>query len=276
MIIYNKDDTSTGRISLSKGNQIKVCVGNIWYKADYLGYEGASEIASSDILSQSNITDIISYVKYDFDTLTLNNKRYNGCRSYDFSNGKDIITLDEFFHIYTNNRAEIFLKGLSVKDKIKKTVELVQNNTNINNFGEYLTALFELDAFIYNDDRHFNNIALLHDIKTDNYELCPVFDNGAAFLSDEEEYGKSDKIGLIRKEIKSKPFSENFKEQIGICRSLYGEQLKFNEDVSLSEDIRKTISEHYGSIVLSRIENTVDFSKNIHPEMLSSRILEDI
>ena len=83
MIIYNRDDTSTGRISLSKGNQIKINVGNIWYKADYLGYEGASEIASSDILSQSNVEEIAPFVKYEFDIITLNNKKYNGCRSFD-------------------------------------------------------------------------------------------------------------------------------------------------------------------------------------------------
>ena len=276
MIIYNRDDTSTGRISLSKGNQIKINVGNIWYKADYLGYEGASEIASSDILSQSNVEEIAPFVKYEFDIITLNNKKYNGCRSFDFTNGKEITTLDEFFLIKTDHRAEDYLKGLSVRDKIQKTVDLVQNNTNINNFGEYLTLLFELDSFIYNDDRHFNNIALLYDNNADDYYLCPVFDNGASFLSDEEEYGKAEKIGLIRKEVKSKPFSTDFKEQTDICRSLYGEQLKFNEDVCLSPETKKVICENYGETVLSRIENTIDFSKNIYPEMLITKVLEDI
>lgn len=40
MRVYNNNDSSTGRVAVSKGNQIKMNVGNKWYKADYLGYEG--------------------------------------------------------------------------------------------------------------------------------------------------------------------------------------------------------------------------------------------
>lgn len=268
MQIYNSYEPSTGRISLSKGNQLKFCVGGYWYKTDYLGYEGAAEIAASDLLEQSNIEEIAPFVRYEFEKIWLNDKKYRGCKSKDFAGKNQIITLDEFITKYSEQTAEQFVQGLNTEDKITKVVDFIRKNTDITNFGEYLTALFEFDAFIYNEDRHFNNIALLKSGK--EYSLCPVFDNGAAFLSDIEIYGTQTKIGLERKSVKSKPFSTDFDEQIDACRALFGEQLKFSDNLELSPDVCLDILTNYGDNVWSRIKNTVDFSKNIHPEMLQN------
>ena len=50
------------------------------------------------------------------------------------------------------------------------------------NMGEYLTTLFEIDALFLNQDRHLNNIALIRD--KFGYKPCPIFDCGASFLLD--------------------------------------------------------------------------------------------
>ncbi len=39
----------------SKGNQLKFCRDNIWYKADYLGYEGLVEYTVSKLLGLSDL-----------------------------------------------------------------------------------------------------------------------------------------------------------------------------------------------------------------------------
>ena len=39
----------------SKGNQLKWKKGNIWYKADYLGYEGLSEFLCAKMLVHSGL-----------------------------------------------------------------------------------------------------------------------------------------------------------------------------------------------------------------------------
>ena len=39
----------------SKGNQLKWRQGDIWYKADYMGYEGMAEVVISDLLELSLI-----------------------------------------------------------------------------------------------------------------------------------------------------------------------------------------------------------------------------
>jgi hypothetical protein len=40
----------------SKGNQLKWKIGNIWYKADYMGYEGLSETLVSHLLQKSSLS----------------------------------------------------------------------------------------------------------------------------------------------------------------------------------------------------------------------------
>lgn len=260
MKVYNQSE-HTGRISLSKGNQIKINVGGFWYKADFLGYEGASEIIASDLLKQSNISEMFSFVDYSFDKIELNNKKYNGCKSEDFTKGKDIITLDEFLLQNTGKRAEAFLQGLTPKEQIKKTVEAVENITKLTDFHKYLTVLFELDAFIYNDDRHFNNIALLID-ENEQYFYCPIFDNGGAFLSNLNEYPLYEGNADLRRKVQSKPFSVDFDKQKSICETLYGTYLKFDKDLHITPDIEYDIHKYYGDKILNRIQNCIDVSKN--------------
>lgn len=55
-------------------------------------------------------------------------------------------------------------------------------NINENEIGKYITQLIELDSFVLNDDRHFNSIAFLYN--NGQFQMCPIFDNGAALLSD--------------------------------------------------------------------------------------------
>lgn len=43
MRMYDSNNGNGGKISSSKGNQIKMIDDNSWYKIDYLGYEGLAE-----------------------------------------------------------------------------------------------------------------------------------------------------------------------------------------------------------------------------------------
>ncbi len=61
-------------------------------------------------------------------------------------------------------------------------VETMKEISGLQDFGAYLTLLFEIDALIVNQDRHLNNIAVMR--TADGYRFCPIFDNGAAFLLD--------------------------------------------------------------------------------------------
>ena len=46
----------------SKGDQLKWKIGNIWYKSDYMGYEGLSETLVSHLLQKSTLSHPLSCI----------------------------------------------------------------------------------------------------------------------------------------------------------------------------------------------------------------------
>ena len=55
MIELFEQDRKTENRQSSKGNQLKWENNNIWYKADYTGYEGLAECVISRLLTYSNL-----------------------------------------------------------------------------------------------------------------------------------------------------------------------------------------------------------------------------
>ena len=66
--LFQKEVKEDGRQS-SKGNQLKFERDGIWYKADYLGYEGLVEYTVSKLLGFSDL-DRNEYVDYDPEEFT--------------------------------------------------------------------------------------------------------------------------------------------------------------------------------------------------------------
>ena len=50
-----------------------------------------------------------------------------------------------------------------MKERLRLLVDAMEEATGMQNMGEYLTTLFEIDALFLNQDRHLNNIALIRD-----------------------------------------------------------------------------------------------------------------
>ena len=80
----------------SKGNQLKWETHGIWYKTDYTGYEGLSEYMVSHLLKKSSLKPD-EYVLYDPEQIRYKSTVFNGCRSSDFSDGLQVITLERLF-----------------------------------------------------------------------------------------------------------------------------------------------------------------------------------
>ncbi len=211
----------------SKGNQLKFCRDNIWYKADYLGYEGLVEYTVSKLLGLSDL-DKSEYVDYELDEIVYNGQKFNACKSDDFTDGWQLITLERLFK-------QQFGRGLnniiySIDDlgqRFDAIVSEVERLTGIDDFGIYMCKVLTVDALFLNEDRHTHNLAVLMDGKG-NYKLAPIYDNGAGLLSDTMmEYPLSqDVIGLIDK-VKPKTFCDDFAKQLSIAESRYGQRIKF-------------------------------------------------
>ncbi len=217
----------TGIGHSSKGNQLKWEQDGWWYKADAFGYEGLAETVVSQLLSQSNLTDIVYYEPV---IISYQNREYRGCRSRNFrGQHEELIPLERLARSFTSfGLAKQLARFSDVKTRIQYTEELVCNLTGLTSFGEYLAKVLEIDAFFLNEDRHTNNVALLYDTQTKQYRLCPFYDMGLSLFSDTKESYPMDKsFEENRKNIIAKPFSRDFDEQLDVANSLYGCHLKF-------------------------------------------------
>jgi len=228
MILNMSDKDIVYNTHNSKGNQLKWKVDNNWYKADYLGYESLSECICSKLLEYTNISD---FVKYDLQKINYKGQNFNGCVSENFlEEDYQIVTLDKLFLIYYNiDISEECAKYYEVEDKIKFVVDKVIEATGLEKFGQYLTLLLEIDFLFLNEDRHFNNIAVLQNINDESFDYCPIFDNGAALFSDTLlDYPLDLSLEECFQKIEAKPFSRNFEEQVDAAEHLYKTQLKYN------------------------------------------------
>ena len=222
------DAMETGAEHSSKGNQLKWEQDGWWYKADAFGYESLAEVVVSHLLADSNIEN---FVAYESVMIRYKGREFRGCRSRNFrKEGEELIPLERLARSYTGfGLAKQLAHIADVKERIRYTEELVRNVTGIEDFGAYLTKMLEIDAFFLNEDRHTNNIALLYDIKTKEYRLCPFFDMGLSLFSDTREaYSFPKSFVECRDEILAKPFSRDFDEQLDAANELYGCYLKFN------------------------------------------------
>ena len=246
----------------SKGNQLKWLVRNNWYKADHMGYEGLCEVVVSRLLKKSNIDSFVSYspIRISFD-----DREMNGCYSKNFRRkNESLVTLE---HLSKQWLAESMAKELTkypdIKEKIKHTVEFIEKVTKLENVGEYLTTMLELDAFFLNEDRHTNNIAFILNDDTGEYSFCPYFDFGLSFLADTSvDFPLGGDIYEMIARIHAKPFDRDFDIQLDAAQELYGGHLRFsftNQDI---EAVFDGLDEYYFAEIITRAKDLLYHQKH--------------
>lgn len=239
----------------SKGNQLKWLLRGNWYKADHMGYEALCEVVISKLLDKSNIDNFVAYspIRIEFD-----GREFNGCYSKNFKKkNESIVTLEHLSKQWlANSMAKELLKYEEPKDKIKHTVDFIEKVTKLENVGTYITTMLELDAFFLNEDRHTNNIAFILNDDTGKYSFCPYFDFGLSLLADTtEDYPLGEDIYNLIYKIRSKPFSQDFDEQLDAAQELYGDYLKFdftNKDI---ETVFDEVIEYYPHETIQRAKD---------------------
>lgn len=227
MIDLSNKDKYKIEVKSSKGNQPKWKIGDFYYKQDYLGYEGLVEYVISQLLKKTNLKKD-EFVEYNTEIIQNGNYIRNGCISKNFlQDGQSLVTL---YKLYRNNYQRIINQDVFKIENLKERVRFIENRVydlaDIKDFGKYLCKIIEIDAFFLNEDRHFNNIALIYE--NDKYKLCPIFDNGSSLLSDTTlEYQVDKDVYKLIDNVKPKTFTFNFYEQLETIESLYGQQLEF-------------------------------------------------
>lgn len=237
----------------SKGDQPKWQIGNIWYKADHMGYESLAEVAAARILQQSTISDFVFYTPILIQT---ENRLLPGCASRNFKRKREtLIPLERLHRAYFGEGlAETAAKLPYVEERLRYTVDFVVKITGLEHFGRHLATILELDAFLLNEDRHTNNLAVLRDDKSKKFRLCPIFDHGLSLLSDTNDYPLQENIYTHIERVNAKPFSTDFLEQAEAASNLYGSSLHFRFNTSNISQLLDNLDEMYDTQTMQRVE----------------------
>ena len=240
----------------SKGDQPKWHIGADWYKADYMGYEALSEVIVSWMLEHSSIKDFVAYTPVK---IYASDKTYVGCQSRNFrQEGEILLPVEKLHRAYHGIGLAKTLAAIpDVEERIRYTVSFVEETTELTDFGAYISTLLELDAFILNEDRHTNNIAVIRNEKDGSFRFCPIFDNGLSLLADLNDYSVDRDVYECIDAVQAKPFSVGFAEQMEVACQLYGSLLKFD---FTKEQVRQKLQElkdYYGDEVVGRAERVI-------------------
>lgn len=234
------------------GLQKKLVKGEYYYKIDENGYPSLSEYVVSHLFKYSNISD---YVLYDVVKIDVDGTTKIACKSKNFlKDDEEVITVQRIYHeIYNKSVEEDLIRIPDIKERIKYIVDLVEIETKISDFGKYLTSLLQIDKYFLNDDRHFDNIAVIRNSKNE-YRLCPVFDNGAMLLSATNVYNLDDSIEKNINKMFCFPFSINFDEQVNAAVSLYGDNFSIKFTEKIIDDLLNDVKILYDDKVISRVK----------------------
>lgn len=195
----------------SKGTQDKYYDNNFWYKTDTKGYEGLSEYLASKVLSCSNIENYVEYER-----CTINNKK--GCRSKNFLKpGETFISFQRLFDIHHGgNLSEVIIPFNDVSERINYVKDFIQDAVDLD-VSDYLSKILTLDMLILNTDRHFNNLGIIINSDTGECKEAPIFDNGAALMSNFAQFEPDYSIEENLEKAYAMPFSSSFGLQIKEC-----------------------------------------------------------
>lgn len=220
----------------SKGNQEKWLENGRWYKLDLFGYEGLAETVTSSLLRKTNVADLgFRFVPYQMEHLEVHRRLRTGCSSPNFRReGEAILTLADLFRKGIGPRwQDQIARQPSLVEKVRWIAEQTTQLTGLSRFGQYLTLLFEADMLFGNEDRHLNNIAVLH--RGEDFDYCPLFDFGAGLLSNTRDYPLDIEPRAHLRLLRALPLNTTFGRQIQAARTVYGSHLEWNfttEDIA--------------------------------------------
>lgn len=250
MVELFEQDIRTNDRQSSKGNQLKWKNNHIWYKADYAGYEGLAEIVVSRLLEKSSL-DSKEYVHYESEQIRYREQIYSGVKSKDFLEGDwQIITLERLFQsFFQESLYKAIYRMDNSSSRLSFLVEQVERLTGLKDFGRYMNRILTIDAFFLNEDRHTHNIAVLTN-GVREFRLCPIFDHGAALLSDTKmDYPLTGDVYHFMEEVGAKTICRDFDEQLDVSEELYGENLKFYFTRKDVDDILSQMTGYHEQII---------------------------
>lgn len=254
--LFDKDKRDENRKS-SKGNQLKFERHGVWYKADYTGYEGMSEVVVSHLLRKSSLKEN-EFVVYDQEQIRYKSQIYMGASSSNFlDNGEQLITLERLCtNSFGRGLSDVIFRINDHEERLKFLVTKTEELTGLRDFGIYMSKMMAIDAFFLNEDRHTHNIAVV--LKGDgSYRCCPFFDHGAGLLADiKMDYPLDGDVYELMDSVQAKTFCTDLDEQLEIAEKLYGRQMSFEFVKRDVDDILDNV-QGYEEKAVERVRNII-------------------
>jgi len=225
--LFSKEEQTQTRKS-SKGNQLKFFRDGIWYKADYLGYEGLAEYTVSHLLRYSTLKEA-EFVLYDLEEIRYKGQVFRGCKSRDFRKSWQLITMERLFQQAYGTGLNSLLYSLDDHTaRLKTLIEQAERLTGLNSMGIWFQKMLTIDTLFLNEDRHTHNIAVLINDRQE-FREAPFFDHGACLLSDTSlDYPMERDPLVMVKESEPKTFCQDYDEQLDISERLCQNHLFFS------------------------------------------------
>lgn len=248
----------------SKGNQEKWLDQGKWYKLDQFGYEALAETFTSMLLEYSNIEreTPFTFTRYQMERLQVHGRERTGCSSDNFlGTGESIVTISHLFRQYLGSSLADKLSRLSSdRKRMAYLAEATAEITGLEEFPQYLTLLFEIDALVLNDDRHLNNIAVI--ARGSKFAYCPIFDQGAGLLSNTMYCPMNIIPKTLIADAQARPFRTTFNRQIRTMQGMYGKQLNMprftrGELYEMLEPLLPYYAERDRELIADRVCETV-------------------
>ena len=210
-------DSLLYKSSTSKGNQEKWVVtyagSRLYVKADRHGYESIAEVVAGLFLECVEDAD---FVRYFLCTVDTGNSKQYGCYSHDMlAEGESLFSV---YNLLKKKYRDIdsLLIGLKGKSLYDFVVKEVKNLTGVD-IRSYLRFLLLVDAVLLNEDRHLENIALIHS-SDGSFRVSPIFDNGLSLLADAKLYRMTVDYTKLIHTVNAKPFDKDFINQLSYCQ----------------------------------------------------------
>ena len=90
------------------------------------------------------------------------------------------------------------------------------------------------------------------------YALCPVFDNGAALLSDiTSDYPLSADVMDLLGEVKAKTISRDFDEQLGVADKVIGNTVRFYFTRKDVDDVLDSATDYHREEIIKRVRTVL-------------------
>lgn len=212
-----------------------------------------------------------SWVSYHMERFEVHRHQRNGCSGPNFlQEDQSLLTLAELFRkgIGPGWKAQVS-RTPNLKSRVQWLVEQTKRITELTQFGQCLTTLWEADMLFGNEDRHLNNIAVLRGKEGFAHCLSLTLERDCCPTHGIIPWTSPPKA--LVGQLQAQPLRTTFARQVHAAQELYGPQLQW---AFKQEDVEAPVEEplsYYAQRDVPLIRDRVKTFLNLQQKKLKAK-----